>query len=294
MDRSIETVDLVKQVYALGASLRVRDGKVQLQGIEYLPSELIHTLRTHKEEVRSFLEANILRKEDGEGGNVLIPPIGSEGEVPVQQKSSSTNPVPEKAKEERLSRVEVSLLREGLEVLEERIEEDIGSLERDIEDLKERIAYSSATEYTWLIPKAEMAEGELKYITKGKYERLTGHPPRPSILTRDGKRVHWEYALDELASQLGYEERAVHESKSSDDLLRGDIMKADEDKRKLRGIKQQIKNDEGRLGIVEELREKLDRGYGTEVTLKTFSLAFQAGTESHQRCQRNGVNDELG
>jgi len=53
-----------------------------------------------------------------------------------------------------------------------------------------------------LIPKAKMAEGELAYITKGQYRKHWKREPKPEILTKDGKRVRWEYALDELAGEL--------------------------------------------------------------------------------------------
>jgi len=56
-----------------------------------------------------------------------------------------------------------------------------------------------------LIPKAKQAEGELAYITLGQYRKHWGREPKESILTKDGKRVRWEYALDELAQELGLE-----------------------------------------------------------------------------------------
>lgn len=112
---------------------------------------------------------------------------------------------------------------------EERFEANIGKLHQQLDDaLAEHEDTGMASENlmgelyginTWLkenkrlvkltelIPKAKQAEGEFMYITKGQYRKYIGAGREPSntILTADGKRVKWEYALDVLAGELGLE-----------------------------------------------------------------------------------------
>ena len=85
-----------------------------------------------------------------------------------------------------------------------------------------------------IIPKSKMAEGELAYITKANYRKSMGKEPLPVILTKDGKRVKWEYALDSIAQELRLEEQYGFKA---DEALRDMIMmvpKMRERKRQLR------------------------------------------------------------
>jgi hypothetical protein len=89
-------------------------------------------------------------------------------------------------------------------------------------------------ELTELIPQAKRAEGELQYITKGQYRKYWKREPSHNILTKDGKRVRWEYALDELAKDLGLEEQY---GSQADEALKDLIETAVEYKHKLRSSK---------------------------------------------------------
>ena len=90
---------------------------------------------------------------------------------------------------------------------------------------------------TELIPTAKQAEGELTYITKGQYQKHWGKEPGTSVLTEDGKRVRWEYALDTKAQELGLEEK--HGSKA-DEVLRDTITMAKEYKAKVKNLQYKL------------------------------------------------------
>jgi hypothetical protein len=94
---------------------------------------------------------------------------------------------------------------------------------------------------TELIPKAKRAEGELAYITKGQYRKHWGREPKPGILTPDGKRVRWEYALDELAHDLGLEGQY---GSQADEALKNMIEMAVEYKHQLRELGTEADNSE--------------------------------------------------
>jgi len=103
-----------------------------------------------------------------------------------------------------------------------------------------------------IIPKSKMAEGELAYITKANYRKIMGKEPLPVILTKDGKRVRWEYALDSIAQELRLEEQYGFKA---DEALRDMIMmvpKMRERKRELR-IRLEKMGEE-----VEDASEKLE------------------------------------
>jgi len=102
-----------------------------------------------------------------------------------------------------------------------RIDEGEANLEGLEASLDPRIA-----KLTKLMPKAVLAEGELAYITKGQYRKVWGREPKANILTPDGKRVRWEYALDELAQELNLEPLARQVGMDAGEYLKGLIEQA--------------------------------------------------------------------
>jgi len=145
-----------------------------------------------------------------------------------------------------------------------KIKKNIKVLRRQLKDLSEErediivSASAAQTKLEWLdewlhdnkrivklielIPRAKGAEGEMAYITKGQYRKHWGREPKLVILTRDGKRVRWEYALDEFAQELGLEREY---GSSADEALRDLIMLA----KGYKAEKRQIEHD---LMLVDE------------------------------------------
>jgi len=73
--------------------------------------------------------------------------------------------------------------------------------------LREWMASEPAYDLTNLIKKSGWYKGEVSNLTIKQYKDLTGKTSiKPNILTKDGKHVRWEYALDELATEMGYED----------------------------------------------------------------------------------------
>jgi hypothetical protein len=127
--------------------------------------------------------------------------------------------------------------------------------------LEEGIKNNKAASFTWLIPKKGKLAGELETITKAQYRRLTGKIPLKNILTDDGTRVKWEYALDDAGTEQGF--------KNDKDFYKA-ILKAQDDKRRLVSLKndvlayademKQSKNDPraGLYDTVDEAQRVLD------------------------------------
>lgn len=92
---------------------------------------------------------------------------------------------------------------------------------------------------TELIPKSKTASGEFAYITKGKYKKYFGREPSHNILDKTGKRVRWEYALDEFTQELGYDKKY---GSNASEMLRDTISLADEYKKANNNLKKSIKN----------------------------------------------------
>ena len=74
------------------------------------------------------------------------------------------------------------------------------------EGLQEYIASEPASKLTGLLKRTGWYKGELSNLTIKQYKDLTGKTyVKPNILTPDKKHVRWEYALDEIATEYGYE-----------------------------------------------------------------------------------------
>jgi len=126
-------------------------------------------------------------------------------------------------------------------------EDAIGGISTWLRD-NEKIA-----KLTELIPTAPKGEGELAYITKGQYLKHWGRAPRKEILTADGKRVRWEYALDELAKDLGLEDIARNSNLSPDEYLKQLIEYAARQKDLLQETKRAVAFDANSLKNIEKV-----------------------------------------
>lgn len=144
----------------------------------------------------------------------------------------------------------------GADMLDRRIEQGKAT----IKSLEDELAGDPVAKLTELMPVAKKAEGELAYITLGEYRRHWGREPKPQILTPDRKGVRWEYALDELAQELGLEERARGTGKQPDDLLKELIEEAKDKKEVLRTTKEDVRVLENQLREVEDLEKRLREG----------------------------------
>ena len=152
----------------------------------------------------------------------------------------------------------IALLEDQLEDLEDKRKQSSMSAseaQAELEVAKEWLASNKKiAKLTELIPQAKMAEGELAYITLGQYRKYWGREPKAVILAKGGKRVRWEYALDELAQELGLERQY---GSKADEALRDLIMLAknykDQEQELITSLNiadEEIKQAEGRLETV--------------------------------------------
>ena len=74
----------------------------------------------------------------------------------------------------------------------------------EAEGIKAYLATEPASRLTNLIKKTGWYKGEVKNLTLKQYRDLVGKAPKANILTKDKKHVKWEYALDDIATELGY------------------------------------------------------------------------------------------
>ncbi len=87
----------------------------------------------------------------------------------------------------------------------EAAEMEVGEMEMELAGLKEWLATEPATGLVSLIKKTGWRRGEISNLTLDQYKKITGKETvPPSILTADKKHVQWEYALDSVATELGY------------------------------------------------------------------------------------------
>ena len=121
----------------------------------------------------------------------------------------------------------IALLKDQLDELEDKRKESSMSAseaQAELEATKDWLRSNKRlAKLTELIPQAKAAEGELAYITIGQYRKYWGREPKAVILAKGKKRVRWEYALDELAKDLGLERQY---GGKADEALRDLIMLA--------------------------------------------------------------------
>jgi len=108
----------------------------------------------------------------------------------------------------QLSMEEQLKLQQAREEAEEATAEEKEAYEaqEELEGTQATLESHPARDLTSLIKKTGKMKGELSNLTIAQYKKLTGKSTVPkSILTLDGKHVKWEYALDSLATERGYE-----------------------------------------------------------------------------------------
>jgi len=82
----------------------------------------------------------------------------------------------------------------------------LDEMEAELAGLKESLSTEPAAKLVNLVKKLGEYKGEITDFTLKQYRDITGKTDiEPSILTKDKKHVRWEYALDELAEDMGYE-----------------------------------------------------------------------------------------
>lgn len=155
-----------------------------------------------------------------------------------------------------LSQEDASELVAGLDLridaLEGRIDEGKATLEGIKESVNPKVAKLTA-----LIPATREGKGEITHITKGQYRKVWGREPKANILTKDGKSVRWEYALDEIAQELHLEPIAQAEGKAPDEYLKGLIEEAKDTKELIRATESEVRSDESTLKALGKLKDTI-------------------------------------
>jgi len=139
--------------------------------------------------------------------------------------------------------------------------------EAQLEALTETFESDRARPFIDIVAKTGEYKGEIAYLTVNQYRLLTGAKwvfqtmekmgkkvktkvlmggkmPNPSIMTPDGKKVRWEYAMDEVAQELGYE---------SDEALKKAIEAALDMKQTIGDLKVMLSAGEERLDGVKRM-----------------------------------------
>jgi len=155
-----------------------------------------------------------------------------------------------------LSQEDASELVAGLDLridaLEGRIDEGKATLEGIKGSVNPKVAKLTA-----LIPATKEGKGEITHITKGQYRKVWGREPKANILTKDGKSVRWEYALDEIAQELHLEPMAQAEGKAPDEYLKGLIEEAKDTKELIRATESEVRSDESTLKALGKLKDTI-------------------------------------
>ena len=152
-----------------------------------------------------------------------------------------------------LSQEDASELVAGLDLrinaLEGRIDEGKATLEGIKGAVNPKVAKLTA-----LIPATKEGKAEITHITKGQYRKVWGREPKANILTKDGKSVRWEYALDEIAQELHLEPIAQAQGKAPDEYLKELIEEAKDTKELIAATESEIRSDESTLKALDKLK----------------------------------------
>ncbi len=88
----------------------------------------------------------------------------------------------------------------------EEVSIELEEVTAEIEGLTEYLATEPARKLINVIKKTGWRRGEISNLTLKQYRDITGKTTiSPTILTADKKHVRWEYSLDEIATEMGYE-----------------------------------------------------------------------------------------
>lgn len=174
-----------------------------------------------------------------------------------------------------LSHEDAAELMAGLELRAENLGNRIDEGRATIETIKETLDPDVA-KLTKLIPSTKEGSSEITHITKGQYKEVWGRDPKPNILTKDGKRVRWEYALDEIAQQLHLEDKARAAGIAPDEYLKNLIEQAKDTKALLKATEIEVASDESTLKALARLKDSIKGRAAKETTgplLKTLAKA---------------------
>lgn len=207
-----------------------------------------------------------------------------------------------KAGGSKIAHKDADMIADGLTETWQRVDRGAAELEAEIEYLAQAVLESPVlstrfpqlytvtvkgvkqqrTRYVSLadiVPSTGQFKGEIAYLTKKQYEMITGKEARASILTPDGKNVRWEYALDDIAKTLGYEERAIGTRYQPDELLRLDIETAWADRRQLEGLKGFLAEERETIEAIRRFQQELREGLEHKLPRPEFGMP-EAGVQA--------------
>ena len=92
------------------------------------------------------------------------------------------------------------------DLTEEEIKKEIEEVSAKIEALEDYLEREPARKLIYIIPRRGWLKGEITALTKRQFRDLLGYDPPQAVLRKYDKveKVPWEYALDQLASEMGY------------------------------------------------------------------------------------------
>lgn len=77
-------------------------------------------------------------------------------------------------------------------------------IKAQIEGLKDTLDREPARKLVKYVKRTGAHKGELVDFTPSQYRNITGKAPKAVIVSKRTRRVPWEYALDDIATELGY------------------------------------------------------------------------------------------
>jgi hypothetical protein len=173
--------------------------------------------------------------------------------APAKPKTKAKLPTLPPVPEGTISHEDMQILLAGMELKAEAIEERVYRGKAELEAIKEEQDPRLA-KLTAIIPRTKERATELTHITKGQYRKVWGREPKPQILTKDGKSVRWEYALDEIAQELHLEDKAQREGVNPDEYVKRLIEGALDTKHMIAAMQSEIDSDERTLKAIDRLK----------------------------------------
>ncbi len=151
----------------------------------------------------------------------------------------------------------------------------------ELEGLKEWLQSEPASKLTNLIKKIGWSKGEVKNLTLKQYRDLTGKTEiPPNILTEDKKHVRWEYSLDYIATEQGYESgEALKEAIEKTGNAQARIKELETEVARL-PVEPSVKVQDIPLSVLDATSMTREE---TEMTLQLFTDALQSKELTNQR-----------
>lgn len=189
------------------------------------------------------------------------------------------------ARQDTISHEDMQHLLAGLELRAEEIADRVDRGKAELESIKETLDPRIA-KLTALIPHTKEGASEITHITKGQYRKVWGREPKANILTKDGKRVRWEYALDEIAQELHLEDKAQAEGVAPDEYVKELIEDARGTKAMMAATEAELASDERTLKALDRLKAGLKQREGDRTTgtmVRTVASAEPKGRTKPER-----------